>query len=108
MDAEGANDVVAADVIDNVPAIDADGTKDMVAAATNGANDGGSAVVATDTRWDDAVSLSSSAAFRTTRAPATRMPCMRTALSLSTLAQGSRHTLAVGFRTKEFWSNGML
>jgi hypothetical protein len=34
MDAEGANDVVAADVIDDVPAIDADGTKDMVAAAT--------------------------------------------------------------------------
>jgi hypothetical protein len=108
MDAEGANDVVAADVIDNVPAIDADGTKDMVAAATNGANNGGSAVVATDTRWDDAVGLSSSAAFRMTRAPATGMPCMRAALSLSMLARGSQRTLVVGFRTKEFWSNGML
>jgi hypothetical protein len=108
MDAEGANDVVAADVIDDMPAIDANGAKDMVTAATNGANDGGSAVVAVDTRWDDAVGLSSSAAFRMTRAPATGMPCMCTALSLSTLVQGSQRTLAVGFRTKEFWSNGML
>ena len=39
MDAEGASDVVAVDVIDDVAAIDA-----------NGANDKGSAVVATDAR----------------------------------------------------------
>ena len=39
MDAEGASDVVAADILDNVAAID-----------TDGANDKGSAVVATDAR----------------------------------------------------------
>lgn len=100
--------MVAADSPNDGVALDADGAKDMVAGAADGANDGGSAVVATDTRWDDTVDLCSLAAFRMTRAPATGMPCMRAALSLSTLMQGSRRTLVVGFRTKGFWLNEML
>jgi hypothetical protein len=105
--------VVAADGTDDVPAVGPDGTNDgvaidddgangMVAAATNGASDGGPAVVARDTRRDDAMDVSSSAALRTTRAPATGMPCMCAALSLSALTPGSRRVLVAGFRTKEF------
>lgn len=95
IDADGASDVVAADGTNVGVVVDADG--EMVTAVPNGVNDGEPAVVATDTRWDDTVDRSSSAAFRTSRAPATGVPCLRAAL-----------TLVVGFRTKEFRSNEML
>ena len=104
--------MVAVDGTDDVPAVEPDGTNDgvaiddngandVVAAAANGASDGGPAVVARDTRRDDVTDISSSAALRTTRAPATGMPCMRAALSLSALTLGSRRVLVAGFWTKE-------
>lgn len=102
--ADGTVDVPAVepDGTNDGVAIDDDGTTDVVAAATNGASGRGPAVVARDTRRDDAMVVSSSAALRTTRAPATGMPCMRAALSLSALTPGFRRVLMAGFRTKEF------
>ena len=66
--------MVAVDGTDDVPAVEPDGTNDgvaiddngandVVAAAANGASDGGPAVVARDTRQDDVMDISSSAAL---------------------------------------------